>query len=289
VNWSIVAFDAEANAFGIAAATENFAVGATVPHLRAGVDAVATQSISNRCRRPAVLDAMARGLSPKLAIAGAAASDEGLGGMVHRRKTGDAAAGLVQSPDGPAERAVAAGMERGAFATVPYAPLGQYRQPTAYWDTISDVLPAGAPVFWNLRKGRAGAHSARPGGPLPHSGGQPIPAVDPGRAESPMTKEELTAWALANGWRMIGGHPSLTKPGAPKDPIVRIVMKATVANLEVRKPAGKWEKVGGDSYAKVVADTEDGPPRGLGFEKVPSITMLMQENRDLMIFTKMGG
>ena len=34
-----------------------------------------------------------------------------------------------------------------------------------------------------------------------------------------MTKEELTDWALANGWRLIAGHPSLTKPGAPKDPI----------------------------------------------------------------------
>jgi hypothetical protein len=104
-----------------------------------------------------------------------------------------------------------------------------------------------------------------------------------------MTKEELTAWALANGWRMIAGHPSLTKPGAPKDPIVRLVLKATVANLEVRKPAGKWEKVAGESYAKVVPDTGDGPPRGLGFEKVPSITMLMQENRDQRVFARMGG
>ena len=72
-----------------------------------------------------------------------------------------------------------------------------------------------------------------------------------------MTKDELTAWALANGWRIIAGHLSLTKPGAPKDPIVRLVLKATVANLEVRKPAGKWEKVAGESYAKVV-DAENG-------------------------------
>jgi hypothetical protein len=104
-----------------------------------------------------------------------------------------------------------------------------------------------------------------------------------------MTKEELTAWALGNGWRMIAGHPSLTKPGAPKDPIVRLVLKATVANLEVRKPAGKWEKVGGESYSRVLHDSEDGLPRGLGFEKVPSITLLMQENRDQMVFARMGG
>ena len=104
-----------------------------------------------------------------------------------------------------------------------------------------------------------------------------------------MTKEELTAWALANGWRMIAGHPSLTKPSNPKDPIVRLVLKATVANLEVRKPAGKWEKVAGEIYAKVIASAEGSPPRGLGFENLPSITMLMQENRDQMVFARMGG
>lgn len=99
-----------------------------------------------------------------------------------------------------------------------------------------------------------------------------------------MTKDELTAWALANGWRVIAGHPSLTRPGAPKDPIVRLVLKATVVNLEVRKPAGKWEKVGGAGYAHVEQGSEDELPRGLGFEKVPSITSLMQQNRDAMVF-----
>ena len=104
-----------------------------------------------------------------------------------------------------------------------------------------------------------------------------------------MTKEELTVWALANGWRVIAGHPSLTKPGAPNDPIVRLVLKATVVNLEVRKPAGKWEKVAGESYAHVVQGSEDEPPHGLGFEKVPTITLLMQQNRDAMAFGRMSG
>ncbi|MDJ0387253.1 hypothetical protein QMO56_03925 [Roseomonas sp. E05] len=104
-----------------------------------------------------------------------------------------------------------------------------------------------------------------------------------------MDKDELTAWALANGWQMLGGHPSLTKPSAPKEAIVRLVLKATVANLEVKKPAGKWEKVGGESYAKITPDEEEGLPRGLGFEKVPSITKLMQDNRDRMVFAKFGG
>ena len=106
---------------------------------------------------------------------------------------------------------------------------------------------------------------------------------------SALSKDELTAWALANGWRLIAGHPSLTKPGAPNDPIVRLVLKATVVNLEVRKPAGKWEKVAGQSYAQVVQNSEDELPRGLGFEKVPTITSLMQQNRDAMVFGRMRG
>jgi uncharacterized Ntn-hydrolase superfamily protein len=79
VTWSIVAFDADTGAFAVVVATKNFAVGATVPHLRAGIGAVATQSISNRYLGPRVLDAMAAGLSPDLAVAAAVASDEGRG------------------------------------------------------------------------------------------------------------------------------------------------------------------------------------------------------------------
>ena len=30
-----------------------------------------------------------------------------------------------------------------------------------------------------------------------------------------MTKDEITVWALANGWQMIDGFPSLTKPDGP--------------------------------------------------------------------------
>lgn len=104
-----------------------------------------------------------------------------------------------------------------------------------------------------------------------------------------MTREEITAWAMATGWRVLAGHPSLTKPGAPKDPIVRLVLKATVANLEVRKPAGKWEKVGGGAYAGITLADPDALPLGLGFEQIPTITMLMQQNRDAMVFSRMGG
>jgi hypothetical protein len=102
-----------------------------------------------------------------------------------------------------------------------------------------------------------------------------------------MTQEELTAWALANGWQMIGGHPSLTKPRAPKEAIVRMILKATVVHVEAKKPAGKWEKLSGESYGKIVADEETGIPSGLGLETIPGFRMLMQDNRDRQVFASM--
>jgi len=104
-----------------------------------------------------------------------------------------------------------------------------------------------------------------------------------------MNKEELTTWALANGWQMIAGNPSLTKPSAPKEAIVRMVLKATVVHLEVKKPAGKWEKLAGESYARITLDSDSGLPEGLGFANIPGITMLMQDNRDRMVFSRMTG
>ena len=101
-----------------------------------------------------------------------------------------------------------------------------------------------------------------------------------------MDREELTRWALANGWQILAGHPSLTKPSSPKEAIVRMVLLATVVNLEAKKPAGKWEKIAGAAYAKVAADPETGRPQGLGFEKIPSFTMLMQDNKDRQTFAK---
>jgi uncharacterized Ntn-hydrolase superfamily protein len=77
MTWSITAHDPATGAFGIAVATCAFAVGAACPHWRAGVGAVSTQSITNRYLGPAVLDAMARGLSPRLALESALAGDEG--------------------------------------------------------------------------------------------------------------------------------------------------------------------------------------------------------------------
>ena len=104
-----------------------------------------------------------------------------------------------------------------------------------------------------------------------------------------MTKEDLTAWALTHGWRILAGHPSLTKPNAPNAPIVRLALKATVATLEIRKPAGKWEKVTSTAYAKILPPVDDGLPQGLGFESVPSLAKLMQDNRDQMVFARPMG
>jgi hypothetical protein len=104
-----------------------------------------------------------------------------------------------------------------------------------------------------------------------------------------MDKDQLINWALANGWQMIAGHPSLTKPSSPKEAIVRMVLKATVVHLEVKKPAGKWEKVSGQSYATVQPHPETGLPLGLGLDTIPGFTMLMRENKDRMVFASMTG
>ncbi len=104
-----------------------------------------------------------------------------------------------------------------------------------------------------------------------------------------MDRDELTAWALGHGWQMMAGVPCLTKPSAPKEAIVRMVLLATVVNVEVKKPAGKWEKVAGAAYGDVVADPDGDVPLGLDFEKIPSFRKLMQDNRDRQVFAGFGG
>ena len=104
-----------------------------------------------------------------------------------------------------------------------------------------------------------------------------------------MDKNELTNWALAHGWQMIGGYPSLVKPSAPKEAIVRMVLKATVVNIEVKKPAGKWEKISGESYAKIALDPHSELPSGLGLTNITGFTKLMQDNKDRLVFAKVTG
>jgi uncharacterized Ntn-hydrolase superfamily protein len=77
MTWSIVAHEPATGAFAVAIATCALAVGAGCPHVRSGVGAVATQSITNRYLGPAVLDLMAQGVEPAAAIERALAGDEG--------------------------------------------------------------------------------------------------------------------------------------------------------------------------------------------------------------------
>ena len=77
LTWSLLAHEPETGTFAVAVTTCALAVGASCPFLRSGVGAVSTQSITNRYLGPAVLDGMARGLSPAMAIEGALVGDEG--------------------------------------------------------------------------------------------------------------------------------------------------------------------------------------------------------------------
>jgi len=103
-----------------------------------------------------------------------------------------------------------------------------------------------------------------------------------------MTKDELTDWALKNGWQMIGDHPSLTRPSRPTEAIVRLVLKGTVVQLEIKKPAGKWDKIASAPYSKLVPDEETGMPIGLGLDTITGFSMLMQDNKNRAVFGKIA-
>ncbi len=102
-----------------------------------------------------------------------------------------------------------------------------------------------------------------------------------------MEREALTSWALRNGWQEKQGVLSLVKPRPPHEAIVRLVFKASVAQIEVKKPAGKWEKIASAPYAQIIFDEDQQIPRGLGFERIPSFSMLMQENKDMRMFDQL--
>lgn len=103
-----------------------------------------------------------------------------------------------------------------------------------------------------------------------------------------MTKEELQAWALANGWQLMGEHVCLVKPTKPSEAIVRMVLKTTVAQIEIKKPSGKWDKVASESYAKIVYDDYAELPTGLGLATISGLTMLMRDNKDRLAFAKLS-
>ncbi len=55
------------------------------------------------------------------------------------------------APDVSAQAAICANIQQQALQTLPYIPLGQYLQPTAYRDSLKDVLN-GFAIFWNVKR-----------------------------------------------------------------------------------------------------------------------------------------
>ena len=60
-------------------------------------------------------------------------------------------AAWLEAADPDAQRRLAAEAQRRAFADLPYVPLGQFFQPSAYRRSLSGMLK-GATVFWNIRR-----------------------------------------------------------------------------------------------------------------------------------------
>lgn len=75
--FSIVAHDPREESWGVAVASKFLAVGAVVPYARAGVGAVATQSLANLSYGKDGLDLMAQGLSASEALDRLIEADEG--------------------------------------------------------------------------------------------------------------------------------------------------------------------------------------------------------------------
>src|SRR4051795_13554474 len=77
MTWSIIARDSSTGQFGIAVASRFFAVGARVPHIAAGVGAVATQALVNPYYGIDGLTLLRAGKSPDEAIDLLKAGDSG--------------------------------------------------------------------------------------------------------------------------------------------------------------------------------------------------------------------
>jgi len=75
--FSIVAYDSTTGDIGVAVQSHWFSVGSVVTWARAGVGAVATQSLANQSFGPRGLDMMEAGLTPQQALDSLLATDEG--------------------------------------------------------------------------------------------------------------------------------------------------------------------------------------------------------------------
>ena len=57
----------------------------------------------------------------------------------------------MEASDLAGKQKIAAELQKQAFEDVPYAPLGQYFQPTAFSRKLEGVLPS-FPTFWNVKR-----------------------------------------------------------------------------------------------------------------------------------------
>ncbi len=77
MTYSIVAFDKKTKQFGVGVQTHQPAVGAVVPWVKAGVGAVATQSLTNIAFGPLGIELLSSGMPAEKVLAALIASDEG--------------------------------------------------------------------------------------------------------------------------------------------------------------------------------------------------------------------
>ena len=59
---------------------------------------------------------------------------------------------FLDSTDPAEQRRLAAELQTQAFASVPFVPLGQLRQPTAYRRNVQGILSAPVPFLWGVSK-----------------------------------------------------------------------------------------------------------------------------------------
>ena len=57
-----------------------------------------------------------------------------------------------EAPDLAAQKAIAAQIQQRAFEFVPFMPLGQIFQPTAFRSNVSGIVKCAIPLFWNVQK-----------------------------------------------------------------------------------------------------------------------------------------
>ena len=58
----------------------------------------------------------------------------------------------ARATDPAEQKRIAEEVQERAYEIVTHLPLGQYVEPVAYRNTLSGVLDAPVPLFWNVRK-----------------------------------------------------------------------------------------------------------------------------------------